>query len=455
MSSAFSFEKTKDSIGILTFDLPGEKVNKFDTETMRELSGRLDQLKDMTDLKCLLLMSKKPGIFIAGADINEILSITDEERGYDVARQGQDTFAKIGKLPFPSVAVIDGACMGGGTEISLNCTYRLATDNEKTRIALPEVNLGLLPGWSGTTRLPRLIGIQRTLDIILTGRHLNARRAYRSGLIDKIIPAEWAFEKAIEFVGEIINGKTKHYIKRRKPRGLVNAIVEKTPLGRKIMFSKLIASNISKNLIQIFFWTEEVKKENGTTNPELKGLPVNKTAVLGAGVMGGGIAQLFAGKEIPVRVKDINYEAVAKAYQQAARVLKGKRKRRRITELQQIQIMNRISGTVDYSGFRNSDLVIEAIVENLDIKKKVLSELEQHIRQETVIATNTSSLRVDDMAESLKNKDRFVGLHFFNPVHRMPLVEVVRGKFTSDETVATVFNLSKKLGKTPIAVNDG
>ena len=238
MSKAFSFEKIEDSIGILNFDLPVEKVNKFNTETLKELAEWVDQLKQMSDIKCLLLMSKKPGIFIAGADIKEIFGITDENLGYEVARRGQNVFAEFGKLPFPTIAVIDGACMGGGTEISLNCTFRIATDNKKTRIALPEVSLGLLPGWSGTTLLPRMIGIQRALDVILTGRHLDAKRAYRSGMIDKIIAGEWVFEKAVEFAGEVIAGETKKYVKRRKPRGLVNAIIEKTPFGRKIMFGK-------------------------------------------------------------------------------------------------------------------------------------------------------------------------------------------------------------------------
>ena len=499
MSKAFSFEKIEDSIGILYFDLPGEKVNKFSSETMQELSDQIDQLESMQDIKCLLLMSIKPGIFIAGADIKEIFEVKDENEGYEIARKGQNVFARIGQLPFPSVAVIHGACMGGGTEISLNCTYRLASDSDKTKIGLPEVNLGLLPGWSGTTLLPRMIGLQRSLDLILTGRHLNAKRAYRSGLIDKIIAGEWVQEKAIEFAKEVIAGDTKKYAKRRKPRGLINAIIEKTPFGRKIMFGKaekmvmqktgghypapllaletikkartksiskaleiearalgkLLATDISKNLVQIFFWTEEIKKENGTDNLDLKGRSVNKAAVLGAGVMGGGIAQLFASREIPIRVKDVNQDAVAKAYQRAAQVLKGKLKRRRINKLQMMQIMNRISGTIDYSGFRHSNLVIEAIVEDIKIKKSVLTELEKYVNEQTVIATNTSSLNVDDMADALKKKDRFVGLHFFNPVHRMPLVEVVRGKHSSDEAIATVFNLSKKLGKTPIVVKDG
>ena len=466
---------------------------------MQELSEQLDELRQRDDIRCLLLMSKKPGIFIAGADVNAIKDLRDEEEGYRVARQGQEIFGKVEQLPFPTVAVIDGACMGGGTELSLCFTYRIATDSKKTKIAFPEVNLGILPGWGGTQRLPRLIGLQRAMDMILTGRSVDAKRALRSGLIDTIIAAEWVREKAIAFAREVISGEAQKYLKKRKPRGLANALIEKTPPGRKVLFTqarkmilrktgghypapllalqtleqthgkslakgleiearhlaRLIITNICKNLVQIFQWTEEIKKESGVKDTSLSGQAVGKAAVLGAGVMGGGIAQLFAARAIPVRVKDINHEALAKAYQQAAEVLRGSLKRRKITRLEMRQIMNRISGTVDYSGFKNSDLVIEAIVEDLEIKKKVLAELETHLSADAIIATNTSSLWVDDMAVALKKKNRFVGLHFFNPVHRMPLVEVVRGKHSSEEAIATVFNLCKNLGKTPIVVRDG
>lgn len=499
MSKAFSLEMTDSGIAVLYFDLPGEKVNKFSTPVMEELAAQIDELNKNKEIKCLLLMSKKPGIFIAGADVKEIAVITDEEKGYQVGRKGQDIFGRFEKLPFVKIAVIDGACMGGGTELSLCCDYRLATDSPKTKIALPEVTLGILPGWGGTQRLPRLIGLQRSLDLILSGKKLDAKRGWKTGVVDKVIAAEWAFEQAMAFAGEVLAGDGKKYTERRKPKGPANAVLEKTSLGRKLIFSqaektirkktrglypapllaletikktygkslekgleqearalgKLIVTPVSKNLVQLFFWSEEIKKENGLDKPAIKGASVNKAAVLGAGVMGGGIAQLFASKNIPVRVKDINYDMVAKAYQQAASVLVKKVKRRRMSKLDYLQIMDRITGTVDYRGFANANLVVEAIVEDLKIKKSVLAEVEKEVSKETVIASNTSSLLVDDMAQALKNKKRFVGMHFFNPVHRMPLVEVVRGKHSSDEAVVTVFNLVKKLGKTPILVNDG
>lgn len=499
MSEAFKFETVEKNIGIVTFDLKNEKVNRFNTQVMEELDKLLDQLAQNTELECLLFMSGKKGIFIAGADINEIKDITDPQKGYDVARAGQSVFNKIDKLPFPTVAVIDGACMGGGTELSLACKYRLATDNPKTKIAFPEVNLGILPGWGGCTRLPKLIGLQRSLDIILTGKNLIAKRAQRSGVVDKVIPKEQVKDAALKFAKDIIAGKNVLARSRRKQKGLMPAVLEKNPLGRALVFKQakkmvlkkthghypapiralnvirkgygkslkkgleaeanalgdLIVTSISKNLIKIYYWTNDVKKQNGTSKPDIKTKSVQKSAVLGAGVMGGGIAQLFVSRDIPARVKDINYDAVAKAYQQAAGVLKGQVKRRRITKLEMAQILQKITGTVDYSGFKSVDFIVEAIVEDLEIKKKVFAEMEQNIREDTIVVTNTSSLLVNDMAPAFNHPERFVGMHFFNPVHMMPLVEVIRGKDSTDKAVATTFQLAKKLGKTPIVVNDG
>ncbi len=501
MENAFRFEMLENHIGLITFDLVGEKVNKFNTPVMQELDILLDDLAKNQELKCLMIQSNKKGIFIAGADIKEIVTITDLDKGIAVSSQGHLVFDKLAALPFPTIAVIDGACMGGGTELSLACTYRLATDNPRTKIALPEVNIGLFPGWGGTQRLPRLIGLQRSLDIILTGRNLDGLGAYRKGLVDKVIPKEQVKQAALLFANDVVSGvdvlaKSRS---RRKQKGLMPLILEKNPFGRALvyriakknvlkktkghypaplsalkavkkglrkslakgmeieaqLFGPMIISPVSKNLIKIFFWTEGIKKENGTTNPDVSTQPVKKAASLGAGVMGGGIAQLFASRHIPIRVKDINYDAVSKAYQQAATVLKGKLKRRRISKLEFQQILERITGTVDYSGFKTVDFIVEAIVEDIDIKKNVFSELEKHINEDTIVVSNTSSLRIDDMAPAFKYPQRFAGMHFFNPVHMMPLVEVIRGKNTSDETVATTFQLAKKLGKTPIVVGDG
>jgi len=499
MKNAFKFEMIENEIGILTFDYPDSKANKFNTATVTELNEKLDELSSKKDIKCLLFMSAKERIFIAGADIDEFDEITDPQQGYEIGKKGHVVFNKIEKLPFPTVAVINGACMGGGTEMSLACKYRIASDHPKTKIALPEVNLGIIPAWGGSTRLPKLIGLQRSLDIILTGKNLIPKKALRSGVIDKIIPKEMVKEAAIVFAKDVIKGKNVLARSKRKPKGLVNAILEKNPLGRALVFSQakkavmkkthghypaplralkvikkgygkslkvgleaeakalgdLLVTDESKSLVKVYYMMEGVKKQNGTQNKDVKTLPVNKSAVLGAGVMGGGIAQLFAGRNIPSRVKDINYDAVGKAYQQAASVLKGKVKRRRLTKLEMSQILQKITGTVDYSGFNSVDFVVEAIVEDLEIKKKVFAELEENIREDAVVVTNTSSLLVNDMAVAFKKPERFVGMHFFNPVHMMPLVEVIRGKDSTDEAVATTFKLAKALGKTPVVVSDG
>lgn len=499
MKNAFNFDMIENEIGILTFDYPDSKANKFNTESMTELNEKIDEIAKNKDIKCLLFMSAKNNIFIAGADINEIKDITDPEQGYKVGKKGHDIFRKIENLPFPTVAVINGACMGGGTELSLACKYRIASDHPKTKIALPEVNLGILPGWGGSTRLPKLIGLQRSLDIILTGKNLIPKKALRAGVIDKIIPKELVKEAAIAFAKDVINGKNVLARSKRKPKGLVNVLLEKNPIGRAIVFSQakkavlkkthghypaplraldvikkgygksldvgleaeakalgeLLITNESKNLVKVYYMMEGVKKQNGTDKSEVNTLPVKKSAVLGAGVMGGGIAQLFAGKDIPSRVKDINYEAVGKAYQQASSVLFGKVKRRRLTKLEMSQILQKITGTVDYSGFKSVDFIVEAIVEDLEVKKSVFKELEENIHENAIVATNTSSLLVDDMAVAFKHPERFVGMHFFNPVHMMPLVEIIRGKNSTDEAVATTFQLAKSLGKTPIVVSDG
>jgi len=499
MTKAFQLEITEDNIGVLTFDLPGAKANKFTTAVMTELDQRLKELRDRNDVKCLLIKAGKNGIFIAGADINEIESISDPEQGYEVSKLGQKVFTKIAELPYLTIAAIEGACMGGGTEMALACDYRIASDHPKTKIALPEVNIGLFPGWGGTQRLPRLIGLQRSLDVILTGRHLDARRALRYGIIDKIIPKEMVVESSLAFARDVLAGKNVLVRSKRKQKGPFPVLLEKNPLGRALVFykakktvlqktkghypaplaalhvirkthgkslakglefearefGKIISTTVSKNLIKIFFWTEAVKKETGVVESEPVVKDIKKSAVLGAGVMGGGIAQLFASKDITIRVKDLNNDAVAKAFQQAAGVLKGKLRRKRIDRFEFNHIMAKITGTTDYSGFGQVDFIVEAIVEDLDIKKKVFAELENHIREDTLVLSNTSSLRINDMANAFKRPERFAGMHFFNPVHMMPLVEVIRGDKTSDETVATTFALAKKLGKTPILVNDG
>jgi len=497
---AFRFE-VEDNLGILTLDTPNEKVNILSTPVMQELNKFLDELNSRTDLKALILLSGKEGNFIAGAKIEEIENITDPKDGAEKAAMGQAVFSKIAALHFPTIAVIDGACVGGGLELVLACDYRLARDSEKTRIGLPEVRLGIIPGFGGTQRLPRLIGIQRALDFILTGKLVDAQRAYRAGIVDRVIAKEFPHARlrriGVDFAQEIQNPQSRERIVARRNRANPQTLLlEKNILGRKVLFDqarrrtlaetkghypaaelaleavdkgfskrineglkieaellgKAVVTNVSKNLVKVFYLTETVKKDSGVENYSGAVQEFHKIGVLGAGLMGGGIAQLMAHNDLPARMKDINLAAVAKGMEAAARVFNESVKKRRMTPKEMQNKMALISGAADYSGFKNADLVIEAIVEILDVKKKVFAEIDTLLPPHSILASNTSSLPITEMARATKRPDKFAGLHFFNPVHRMPLIEVIRGADTSDATVASLVAFSKKIGKTPIVV---
>lgn len=483
---AFRLEREGD-LAVLWFDLPGEKVNKFSSEVMLELDALVDAIAQMNDVKFLVLASGKESIFIAGADITEFTKVTDASEAERFTRFGQQVFRKIAALPQVSVAAIHGACMGGGTEVSLNCDYRVASDSPKTSIALPEVKLGIFPAWTGTTLLPRLIGLPAALDMILTGKSFDGRRAKKIGLVDEVVPATILLEAAKKFVrtqGRKRSGSNRtHFYLEGNPlaRGFVfnkarktvkeksgghypaplRAIdvmetgfregIEKGLAAEAKGASELIMGDTAKNLISLFFLMEESKKD-----PISKAaLPVRRAGVLGAGVMGGGIAQIIADKaDVPVRMKDINQQALAGGMKAAARVWQKKVERRRLSRRDMAAKMARITTTTDWSGFSSADLVIEAVVENLAIKQQVLDEVEGLGNDAMIFASNTSSIPITQIAAKAKRPENVAGMHFFNPVDRMPLVEVIRGEKSSDAAVATVAAFARKLGKTVVHCND-
>lgn len=490
-ANAFSVSKP-DARGVATliFDLPNEKVNKLSAPVLIELSGLLTELKSRKDIKLLVVESAKKGIFIAGADIAEIADLREEKDALAKVKRGQEVLSQFEELPFPSLAVINGACMGGGTELILCCTYRVVTDNKKAQIGLPEVNLGIFPGFGGSIRLPRLVGLVESLKIITSGKAVDGKKAEKIGLVHKQIPEGYLAEQLPLFIDKILAGKvaktnkislmdkssyTRCYIYKKTRDEIWKAtkgqypaplkavdVIEKTYMqtslkeGLKLEreeFAKLCIGDISKNLIQIFYTSEMLKKDDGV-NGKAKALDVNSAALLGAGVMGGGIAWAFTKIGVPVRMKDINWQGIALGYKQVAKIYDQMKKIRK-AKPEEIDVkMNLVSGTLDYSGFGNADVIVEAIVEDINVKKKVLAETEKHIGKKTIIASNTSSLSISKMAVALKRPENFVGMHFFNPVNRMPLVEVIAGKDTSPEAVATIFALSKRMGKTPIKVGD-
>ncbi|HKI03041.1 MAG TPA: 3-hydroxyacyl-CoA dehydrogenase NAD-binding domain-containing protein [Thermoanaerobaculia bacterium] len=493
MPAIFRLEAGADRLATLTFDSPDRKVNVFTRAAFQELEQVIEEAASRQDIGCLILLSGKPGSFIAGADVEEIARVTDPVEAEAGSRMGHRLFSAWAALPFPTVAAIRGVCLGGGLEISLASTYRAASDRADTRMGLPEVRLGILPGWGGSTRLPPLIGIAEALDLILTGKTVAGRKALKLGLIDALLPDARFLDNLRDFSLAKIG-------QRRRDEGgtdLKELLLEKNPVGRKILFdqarkktlettrghypaplraievvrvgiedgakagfdaearavAELATSKTAKNLIHVFRLTEEAKKETGL--PGAEGRPVRAAAVLGAGVMGGGIAHLVAAEaDLPVRMKDVREEALASGMKHAAGLFNKQVERRRLTAPEARRKVGLIHPTLDYSGFRPVDLVIEAIVENMGVKQEVMAETARHVAADAILASNTSSLSVAGIGSKTPNPGRVVGMHFFNPVHKMPLVEVIAAEGSDPAAVNTVFAFTRKLGKTPVLVKD-
>ncbi|MDG2282960.1 MAG: 3-hydroxyacyl-CoA dehydrogenase NAD-binding domain-containing protein, partial [Longimicrobiales bacterium] len=412
-------------------------------------------------------------------------------------RLGQAIFSNVTALPVPTVAAVHGLCVGGGVEMSLSCDYRVLSDSDRTTMSLPEVQLGILPAWGGTTRLPRLIGLQAALDMLLTGKRVRASKAKRIGLASAVVPAPIFQEAVRDFTLGLIGEKGAP---RTRKRSFVQRALDDTPPGRRVVLhtarkkvlqqtgghypaplaildilgqtlsksveeglaaeareaASLLVGAVCKNLVHVFHMREASRKGTGLpTGSSAEPRSISKVGVLGAGVMGGGIAHLAASRGIESWMKDIEHEAVTGGLQHARGLFDKAVKRRRMNVREATQAMESISGGVEYHGLSGSDVVVEAIVEKMEVKKAVLAELEDHVSADCIIATNTSSLSVEEMASALSRPERFCGMHFFNPVHRMPLVEVIRAPGTSDEAVATIYRLALDLGKVPVVVGDG
>jgi 3-hydroxyacyl-CoA dehydrogenase / enoyl-CoA hydratase / 3-hydroxybutyryl-CoA epimerase len=482
-------------VAFVEFDLPGEKANKLSTPVMTRLREVLTELKT-SSFKAVVMISNKQKIFIAGADIDEIEKITTKEDFEKAVSQGQEIFNMIEELPVPVIAAVNGACAGGGCELILACDYRMASEDPSTKIGLPETMLGIIPGFGGCVRMPRVVGLQNGLSNILEGKLLAAKKAQKQGLVDRLVHPGILREESLKWAQKIISEGGKKRKARFKPKNMMDRIVETfkflaySQARKNVMkkthghypallralevirktygyrnrekalriereaFCDLAITPISKNLIHVFHLTEMVKKQNGVSSA-IKPREVHRIGILGAGTMGGGIAYQAADKGVEVRMKDLNPQALGKGLKHASDLWYKLVKRRSIDKYQYKQKMDRISTTTDYSGFKTLDLVIEAIVEDMNIKKKVIAETAQNCKDDCIIATNTSSLSVTEMATAHPKPQYFAGMHFFNPVDKMPLVEVIRGENTSDETIATVYELSKRMGKMPVVVKDG
>lgn len=498
IEESIRFTKKSSEIGLVEFDLVGEKVNKLSSAIMMRLSNVIEEVKK-SGVKACIFVSRKSNIFIAGADVEEIKNLKTKDEFRGAIEKAHKIFNALEDLNVVTIAAINGACLGGGCEFSLACDYRLASDDPSTRIGLPEIKLGIIPGFGGCVRLPRVIGLQAALDIILAGKSVDAKKALKIGLVDEAIPAPILEERAFKFAAEIIAKGAAKRPKQFKPQGAMNSVLDSF-FGRGVVFSqarKMVmketkgfypaplealnvikktyglsnrdkaleielqgflevgVTEVSKNLINLFYMMEAIKKQNGVADPNVKGRDVTHMAVLGAGVMGGGIGFVAADKGITTRMKDVNKEGVATGLRAAFGLWQKQLKKRRMTEYEFQGRSALLSGGLDFAGFAQSDVVVEAIVEDMNIKKKVIADVAGRCRPDCIIATNTSSLSVTEMGKAHPNPKNFLGMHFFNPVHMMPLVEVIRGPETSDEAVATIFALSKKMGKTPVVVKDG
>jgi len=482
-----------DQIGLLILDTPDSKVNLLGASVVAHLELLLAQAREQT-LKGLIVCSAKPESFIAGADLREIRALRSFQDAEAASRRGQRLFSALEDLPFPVVAAINGTCIGGGTELALACHYRVAAEGRRIEISLPEVRLGILPGWGGTQRLPRLIGLAPALDLILNGRSVDARRALQIGLVDEVAPQEYLMLAAERVLGEAAEGRRRprrrlagHALARLNPLRLAS-IALTTGVARRRLRQRLQESHYPAPFLALDAVAHGVRRglQEGlhleaesvghlAVGPTSRGLvalatmqqaakrdpvvaarprPVSLAVVAGAGVMGGGIARSLAKAGITVRLKDIDAPSLARGVRTAWELETAELAKRRITRAERERRMDRILPTLDYTGMRRAEVVIEAVVESLRVKHQVLRDLEAALPEGFVFATNTSSLPIGSIAEAARRPEDVVGLHFFNPVHRMPLVEVIRGPRTSDETVATVLDLAKRIGKTPVVVGD-
>ena len=472
------------NVARIIFDLENEKVNKLSFEILKEFDEKLNIIKDDSSIKALVIDSAKKDIFIAGADIKEIEKLKDEKEVYDSLMEVHQIFNKLENLTIPTIAYINGACMGGGLELALACKYRVITTNPKTKLAFPEIKLGIFPGFAGTIRAPKIIGLVAALDLILTGKTIDAKKAYKLNLADIIFDdAQKEFmlddfikkaiygtiEKRIDFnllnyapLNEIVFNKTLKgllnkvnkdfqapFVALEVIRATINKEFEDSIKVEAREFAKLAITKESKNMIKLFFLFEKLNK-----NFEKTQNPISNAVVLGNGVMGKGIIWLFSKylNDVRLKIRDISHaneiiKDVSKIYDY---LIKSRKMSKNEVDFK----LNKISYTDKFNGFKNFDFIIEAIIEDEETKKDTYKQIENIVNENAIIATNTSSISIEKLASEIKNKENFLGVHFFNPVNLMPLVEVIPTSNTSKETINKVFELLITAGKTPILVGD-
>jgi 3-hydroxyacyl-CoA dehydrogenase/enoyl-CoA hydratase/3-hydroxybutyryl-CoA epimerase len=485
----------ENGIARIVLDLPGEPVNKITRAVREELDGLLSRLSGDDTVRAVVLVSGKPGSFIAGADIDEFVALRSRDEALTLVTTGQALIARLAALERPTVAAIDGACLGGGLETALACTYRLAADSPKTRIGLPEVQLGIIPAAGGCQRLPRLIGVRSALDLILTGKQVPPTRAYRLGIVDEVVHPAILEAAALKAADRLAQG----WRPKRRGAGLADLALEKNPVGRRVLFAgarkqllkrtgghypaplaalravehglahgleagldmeaalfaELAVGEVSRKLVHIFFATTALKKDPGVEGDAPPPRAVRNLGMVGAGFMGaaiGGVAVSQA--EVDVRFRDTELRVVGKGLRAARRMLEDRLKRRRITKYEFRRLERLLSGGTGWEGFRRVDLLIEAVFEDLEVKHQVFRAAEEQVREDCVLASNTSTIPISRIAEATRLPERVIGMHFFSPVDRMPLLEVIVTATTSRWVTVTAVDFGRRLGKTVIVVQD-
>ncbi|CAN5443583.1 fatty acid oxidation complex subunit alpha FadJ [soil metagenome] len=472
-----------DGVCILTFDRPNSSANLFDEATLHELADHLEALRDNSRVRALVITSAKPSIFIAGADIDSIIANPDPSEVGRLIRLGQNVFSQLAGLAVPTAAAIHGACVGGGFELALACDLRIASPDKATKIGLPETQLGILPAWGGSTRLPRLIGLPGALDLILGGKVMPARAALKRGLIDEVVPAENLVRRAAErllhrdlptrpshgltnnpasaaLIGKVAARKSAAKTRNHYP-AITRAVevvshaaygpIEHGLARERDAVLDLATTPEARNLIRLFFLTERAKKlrRHDPATP-----PPTAAAVVGAGVMGAGIAQWCATRGLDVLLTDVAATPLAHGMATVDKLNAEATRRHLLTHTEALRARDRITPSFDRVPMLHTDMVIEAAVEKLDVKRQIFADLDARSGHGTILATNTSALPVGEIARATAHPDRVVGIHFFNPVHRMKLVEVVVADTTSDETVLRAIRFVQHIGKLPVVVRD-
>jgi len=489
---AISVKTIDVGIAELCFDLQDESVNKFNALTLNELKEATAAIAADTSLKGVIVTSGK-SVFIVGADITEFavhFGGSEEEIAEKILSINVDIFNAFEDLPIPTVAAFNGIAFGGGLELGLTCDYRVMSETAK--IGLPEVKLGIIPGYGGTTRLPRLIGADNAIEWIASGKEQKAAEALRCGAVDAVVAPELLHDAAVSLVKQCIDGKLDHEARRREkqeplklneieatmvfetskafvagkagphypaPVTAIKVMQKAAGMGRDDALreeakgiAKMASTLAAKNLIGLFL-SDQILARSGKGLAK-KARKVERAAVLGAGIMGGGIAYQSAFKGTPIIMKDIAQAGIDLGLSEASKLLSKRVERGQMSVAEMAGVLNKIQPSLSYDDFENVDIVVEAVVENPKVKHAVLKETEAQIRDDAILASNTSTISITHLAEPLERPENFCGMHFFNPVHKMPLVEVIRGEKTGDEAIARTVAYALAMGKKPIVVND-